>query len=384
MSDFDIQDKLLGVLREAASAVGNFRYYGAGHPHTLERIGTAGRELAALLEKVPSITLFFVADRLVVNDHPLSAIGPSVEKFVDLLKEKGVERLTFQRGVLARELTDFLAQLAEKGGAPICSTPGIRLGKVEFEDAGGAPGEPATPAEPGGPIKPAEGFVVLGDGEFDRIREIYFRAERRKRLDVRDVDVIVRKFIGVLLTHLNPVRLLITVKSAHEYTFTHAVNVGILTIVQARALGFAGRTLHEIGIASMLHDVGKIFIPAEILSKPGELTPAERAVIETHTIKGGRYLLEQEGLPMVAPLAAFEHHIKFDGSGYPFITSDWKPSLISQMIAIADVFDALRSRRSYGEPKTQEEILKIFSENRGVAFHPLLLDSFLALIKPSL
>jgi HD-GYP domain-containing protein (c-di-GMP phosphodiesterase class II) len=87
---------------------------------------------------------------------------------------------------------------------------------------------------------------------------------------------------------------------------------------------------------------------------------------------------------MVAALAAFEHHIKFDGSGYPFITSDWKPSLISRMIAIADVFDALRSQRSYGEPKTQEEILKIFLEDRGVAFHPLLLDSFLALIKPSL
>jgi HD-GYP domain-containing protein (c-di-GMP phosphodiesterase class II) len=112
------------------------------------------------------------------------------------------------------------------------------------------------------------------------------------------------------------------------------------------------------------------------------LTKVERTVIETHTIKGGRYLLDQEGIPIVAALAAFEHHLKFDGSGYPFVKSDWKPSLVSQMIAIADVFDALRSKRSYGEPRTPAEILSIFSGDRGIAFHPLLLDNFLALIKP--
>ncbi len=380
MSEFDIQDKLLGVLREMVSAVGNFRYYGAGHPYTLEHIGTAGRELADLLEKVPSITLFLVAGRFVINDRPLSAGSPSVEKFATLLKDKGVERLTFHRGVAARELTDFLVQLAEKGGAPIRSSPGIRLGKVEFRDAGASDAS-AAPVAAGGLIEPAGEPAVLGDTELDQVRELYLLAERRKRLDIRDIDGIVRKFISVLLTDFDPVRLLASVKGAHEYTFTHAVNVGILTIVQAKSLGFSGRTLHEIGIASMLHDVGKIFIPEEILSKPGKLTTAERTVIETHTIKGGRYLLEQEGIPMVSALAAFEHHIKFDGSGYPFVKSDWKPSLVSQMISIADVFDALRSRRSYSEPKTQEEILEIFSRDRGVAFHPLLVDNFLALIK---
>jgi HD-GYP domain-containing protein (c-di-GMP phosphodiesterase class II) len=381
MTEFDVPAALLAVLREAATAVGNFRYYGPRHPYTLEHVGIAGRHLADLLENVPSLTLFIVADRLVVDDRPLPAGGLSVEKFTALLKDKGVERLTFHRGLGVQELADFLAQLAEKGGAPIRSTPCIRLGRVEFREAGES-GAAAGPAGLGGLNLPVEGSLVLGETELDRIRELYHQAERGKPLDIRAVDGIVRRFIGVLLTDFDPVRLLASVKGAHEYTFTHAVNVGILTIVQAKSLGFGGQVLHEIGIASMLHDVGKIFVPEEILNKPGGLTPAERTVIETHTIKGGRFLLQQEGIPMIAALAAFEHHLKFDGSGYPFVYPDWKPSLVSQMIAIADVFDALRSRRSYSEPKTQEEIMKIFSEDRGVAFHPLLVDNFLALVKP--
>jgi HD-GYP domain-containing protein (c-di-GMP phosphodiesterase class II) len=204
--------------------------------------------------------------------------------------------------------------------------------------------------------------------------------ERRKRIDVRGVDDMVRRFITGFLSHISPISLLASVKLAHEYTFTHAVNVGILTIIQARSLGFFGRALHEIGVASMLHDVGKIFVPDEILSKPGRLTAEERAVVETHPVKGARYLMTLDGIPKLAVLAAIEHHRRFDGSGYPAINPQWKPNIVGQMIAIADVFDALRSRRAYSEPKPMEVILDILKKDSGVAFNPHLVNSFLQLI----
>ena len=90
-----------------------------------------------------------------------------------------------------------------------------------------------------------------------------------------------------------------------------------LRLIQAEKLGFSGRHLYDIGMASLLHDVGKTFIPDEILRKPGALTPIERSIVETHPIKGGRYLMEVVGIPKIAVLAALEHHLRFDGKGYP-------------------------------------------------------------------
>jgi HD-GYP domain-containing protein (c-di-GMP phosphodiesterase class II) len=379
MSETETTGKLLRVLRQMTSAVSNARYFGFGHPVVREYIRAAYHDLAELVRLTPTITLFFVGNQLVVDDRPLSSLGAFVDKFLVLLKDKGIERLTFQQGVTEAELTGFLAQLADKGGSPARSTPGIRLGKVTLlTPAGSAPPDDAVlPAEP---RELPERLASLGDTELDRIRELYFLAERRRRFDVRDIDSVVAKFVNVLLSNFSPVSLLAAVKDSHEYTFTHAVNVGILTIVQAKSYGFSGRVLHEIGIASMLHDVGKIFIPDGILDKPGKLTHEEWAVIETHTIKGGRYLITQAGIPTVAVLAALEHHRRFDGSGYPVVAPDWKPNLISQMIAISDAFDAMRSRRAYGELKPQAEILEIIRKDRGLAFHPGLADNFISLI----
>lgn len=176
------------------------------------------------------------------------------------------------------------------------------------------------------------------------------------------VDTFVRAFeYGV-----SPLQMLANLRSADEYTFTHVVNVCILTMSQAEALGFRGNGLYEIGMALALHDAGKLLIPQEILNKPGALTPQERSIMETHTIQGANYVLGLKNVPKPSVLAALEHHLKFDGSGYPVISKGWQPHIVSQMIAISDVFDALRSRRCYREPAPMERIVEILkSEEEG-------------------
>jgi HD-GYP domain-containing protein (c-di-GMP phosphodiesterase class II) len=129
-----------------------------------------------------------------------------------------------------------------------------------------------------------------------------------------------------------------------------------------------------------MHDAGKLFIPGEILNKPGKLTEKERTIIESHTTKGARYIIGLENIPRIAVLGALEHHIKYDGTGYPLIRKNWNPNLVSQMIAVADVFDALRSRRSYSEPKSTEQIISILTKEKGTAFNPFLVDHFIKLL----
>ena len=149
----------------------------------------------------------------------------------------------------------------------------------------------------------------------------------------------------------------------------------------AESLGFRGENLHQMGVASLLHDVGKLFIPEEILNKPGKLSQDERAIIETHTVKGARYLLGLEGIPKLAVISALEHHLKYDGSGYPSIKGGWTPNIASQIICVADVFDAMRSKRSYQEAMPLTKIEEILRNGSGKAFNPQLVDHFLKLIK---
>jgi HD-GYP domain-containing protein (c-di-GMP phosphodiesterase class II) len=150
---------------------------------------------------------------------------------------------------------------------------------------------------------------------------------------------------------------------------------------QAENLGFTGEQLHAIGIAALLHDIGKIFVPDEILNKQGVLNTEERRIIETHPVKGARYLMGIDGIPKLAILAALEHHQKFDGSGYPSMKGGWTPNITSQLITIADVFDAMRSRRSYQNAFPQEKIEAVLIKGSDTSFNPVLVDRFLKMIK---
>jgi HD-GYP domain-containing protein (c-di-GMP phosphodiesterase class II) len=288
--------------------------------------------------------------------------------------------LTFVAGLPREELQGFIQDLAASDAASIKTTPSIKLGKVELrvkqagESYGWVGGDDTSTEMP-------EELAALTADELDELKDIYLRIKKHRQIDVKGVDEVVKRFIKGFRDEANPLRLLASLKSSHEYTFTHVVNVGILTMAQAESLGFTGEHLHSIGVASFLHDIGKLFVPEDIMNKKGKLSEEERTIIETHTPKGARYLMGTEGIPKLAVLASLEHHLKFDGSGYPSIKGGWTPNIASQMISVADVFDAMRSRRSYQEPQPMSKIESILKGGAGKAFNPTLIDNFFKLIR---
>ena len=110
---------------------------------------------------------------------------------------------------------------------------------------------------------------------------------------------------------------LTTLKNYDNYTFTHMVNVSILTMGQARGLGIDGPLLREFGLAALMHDIGKVRTPLEILNKPDKLTDDEFAIMKRHVVDGAEILRMTPDVPALAPVVAFEHHLRVDGSGYP-------------------------------------------------------------------
>jgi hypothetical protein len=382
MAEPDIHDELARVVAQLTAAVTNTGLYTFTHPQVAQYIEKAFRVLEGLLAVKPDVTIMLVGNDLVAGARPLPADAAYVANFIRYLRRKSVERVTFLSGLPQAELQEFIGSLASPDAASIRSSACIRLGRVELRVRQGGGSDAAGVQDAGDGVDAAvlAELQALTAAELDELKDLYLRVKKHKQIDVRGVDEMVKRFIKGFREEVSPLNLLASIKSAHEYTFTHVVNVGIMTMAQAESLGFTGDHLHQIGVASLLHDVGKLFIPEDILSKPGKLTDEERRIIESHTTKGARYLLGVEGIPKLAVVAALEHHRKFDGSGYPNIKGGWTPNIVSQMICVADVFDAMRSKRSYQEAHSVEKISSVLVGGKGKAFNPALVDHFLKLI----
>jgi response regulator RpfG family c-di-GMP phosphodiesterase len=103
--------------------------------------------------------------------------------------------------------------------------------------------------------------------------------------------------------------------------------------------------------------------------------------METHPLMGLQYLTRQADVPSLALIAAMEHHLKYDGSGYPHISDTWRPNIVSQMVSVADVFDALRSKRPYRGPVPQDKIISILRNESGKALNPELVEHFITMVE---
>lgn len=158
-------------------------------------------------------------------------------------------------------------------------------------------------------------------------------------------------------------------------TANHIVRVSEYCVILAEGLGWKPAEVELLRLSAPMHDVGKLGIPDDILHKPGKLEPEERKVMETHTLIGANIMARAGNEVMRwSRTIALGHHEKWDGSGYPQRIAGESIPLTCQLTAIADVYDALSSRRPYKEPFPEEKVLAIFREDRGRAFRPSLVD----------
>jgi putative nucleotidyltransferase with HDIG domain len=173
---------------------------------------------------------------------------------------------------------------------------------------------------------------------------------------------------------------LTAMRNYDNYTFTHMVNVSILTMGQARALGIEGRLLREFGLSALMHDIGKVRTPKEILNKPDKLTDDEFAIMRRHTVDGAEILRRTPEMPILAPVVAFEHHLRIDGTGYPFGVKRAALNLGTMLCSIGDVYDAMRSQRSYQQAFPTDRILAVLKRNDGTQFDQNLVRRFVQLL----
>lgn len=162
-------------------------------------------------------------------------------------------------------------------------------------------------------------------------------------------------------------------------TGQHIKRVSEYSKIIAQQLGLPASSVENVRIASTMHDVGKLLIPSEILEKPGRLTDEEFAIIKKHTVYGGQLLENVEGRTMVlSRTIALQHHERYDGKGYPEGKVAADISIEGRIVAVADVFDALTSKRSYKEAWSEEDAYHEIIKGRGTQFDPQVVDAFVA------
>ena len=212
-------------------------------------------------------------------------------------------------------------------------------------------------------------------------RTVMLSARDRRPIDLRKAKRAVQGIVDLILDEEFSLFGLTAIKNHDEYTFQHCVNVSILSIALGQRLGLSKKLLGELGVAAILHDLGKATIPPWVLNKPGKLTAEEWKLMTDHPVQGVKMIAKMKGLndlALRAMIVAFEHHLNYDNSGYPQIGHDAKQSLFGRIVAIADCFDAMTAHRAYRRtPFTPYEALhQIVTKNRD-KFDPLLLKAFL-------
>lgn len=368
------------LVRKLAAALRGAQLYAPTHPLVTRSIGALHETLVAAHGTTPSLAVGIVGDDLVVGDIPIPRAAENMGELMRRLQQAGIERIVIDRGVTPDELGRLVLTVARsEGAAPgkaradevaaaLANLPHIRVGRLQVEQK-----------------------VDASVGDMATIRRLYDDAvtmagtlwDSARTEGVPDADAargMVDNLAQAVAQNRTALLALTALKNYDNYTFTHMVNVSILTMGQARGLGVEGPLLREFGLSALMHDIGKVRTPPEVLNKPDKLTDAEFEIMKRHVVDGAEILRRTPEMPTLAPVVAFEHHLRVDGTGYPAVAKREGLNLGTMLCGIADVYDAMRSQRAYQQAFPTDRILAVLQRNDGRQFDQNLVRRFAQLV----
>lgn len=217
----------------------------------------------------------------------------------------------------------------------------------------------------------------------DVTREVMTQARLGRSAGLKRVKRAVQGIVDAILSDPSSLVGLTTLREFDEYTFVHSVNVCILSVALGRRLGLTKPQMLDLGLAALLHDIGKSRVSIDTLNKRGGLTDEERAELQSHTWQGVLAMFALPagtGRPWRAMVSAFEHHLRVDLKGYPSTVRSRPLSLFSKIIAVADGFDAATTTRVYqSNPWTPADVLRGMRDNARLGFDPVIVKAFINL-----
>jgi putative nucleotidyltransferase with HDIG domain len=367
--------RFLGVF---AQALAGMSLYAEGHPARARGIDAAYQELLDLQAEYPRPLFTFLGDEVIFGRLPLREMrdwGWSAR-----LAEGGIQRLEFEDQVSREEFEAFLEEVLARLTLDSVDTAearqfrpsAIKFGVVGVRGGGELGSEDVLPT--------ATIAFSLGE-EVETIRWLHNEVQQRDALPLAEAEAVVRSLSVAMHGDQQMMLPLLQLKQFDQYTTTHSLNVSVLSMALAEFLGMGATDVRAFGVAGLLHDLGKVRIPIEVLTKAGTLTPDERVLMNRHPVEGARIILESDEDLDLASVVAYEHHIMLNGLGYPQVRYRRPCHEASNLVHVCDVYDALRTRRPYREAWPVERVLPYIEGRAGLEFDPDYVRAFISMMR---
>jgi len=355
-----------------AGAIKGLRLYAVDHPATGKQVQTLHDGLLNLLQNKQKIKMGLLEGTLFVEDHLFVQEFQAAAEIARVLNDNQILGIEFYSGLSSVEIQALLGALysgEEKGEA---FSEVLQQKGVERIRAIASPDEDE---ETGPPRKVYRKALKVVDQIFNDVRmgEIPSSTEALN---------VVKSMAKLTLTEPHALFALSMLKDYDNYTFTHSVNVSVLSLAVGRACDLSEERLRVLGLGGLLHDLGKLKIDVGIITKPGRLTESEFDEIKLHPGFGAEIIKEMEGVTQEVMDIVLCHHTRFDRTGYPDIDGSRQLSDLVDMTAIADSYDAMTTLRSYQRPFTPRGAINRLKEVAGTFLNPNYVTMFIDSLGP--
>jgi putative nucleotidyltransferase with HDIG domain len=362
-------------------AVSTMALYNEGHPARERAVDRSYRCLQDLQQNDPIPRFSFLGEETIYHDTALRELGDW--EWGTRLAQAGVQRIELESSVTREQYEEFLEEMMARITLAFIDTAearpnrptGIRIGAL------GIRGETRELQESIDTPTPIATISYSLHEEIDSIKSMHFDVMQRGKLPLAEAEAVVRSLSMAMHGDQQMILPLLQLREFDEYTTTHSLNVSVLVMALAESIGLAQQDIRTFGVAGLLHDLGKVHIPQDILNKPGKLTDQERQVMQAHPVEGAKMIIESGRRLDLAAAVAHEHHIMINGHGYP--TPHYRRSChkASNLVHVCDVYDALRTKRPYRDAWEAERVMTYIEERSGTEFEPTAATAFIALMR---
>jgi putative nucleotidyltransferase with HDIG domain len=366
----------LPVLKGFASLRRLAGTYPAGHPMLTQKLKELDELVHQHLQLDPTLRIDIIRGDVFLDGVSFGRDDPASAQVVRELADLGIDSIHIHEGVERDELlamAEFLWQFKDSHLEPVEAQLArrnirrISLGKIVPLDTRWSSRQ--WPDAPTGSLDPAyaESLVLA--------QETFENAAAGKQLDLVTVRDLVQLLIHKVARSNAALGQILAVKMYENLTYCHSVNVAMLSLLLGKQLGLDELNMAALVEAALLHDIGKTRIPLDIVKKPGALDRRERKLIEAHTTFGAEILIQIDGLRPLSPVVALEHHRGVTGTGYPDL-GNAVPHLMSQIVSVADIYEALTGARSYQDPTPPEHASLVLARLAGQKLNAHLVKAF--------
>jgi putative nucleotidyltransferase with HDIG domain len=358
--------------------------YPPEHPEAKKRVGNIYQRLTAFLKQRPQITILVVNGEIVIENVPLPELGKTLAQFIQRMEDMKFQRIILKKDLSLDEFISFLQLLIQLMKKPENAIESMaeNQGKFHHIIAGALPTEAGPQIsydELSGALQAARQSVSSFSGQ---IRDIFEDVEGP--MSSQQVSLAKETTQSIYSMNMKgeiPLKTLIYRRSTDSDPYVHAINVCAFSMALAREIGLKDSIIEEVGLGALLHDIGLHVSASGQEDLNTTTSSAGQANWYGHPQRGAEVLLATEGMPDLVPLVAYEHHIHYDGGGYPKDIRHRDLTLASMITCITNSYDNLRRDLPNQHALTLTEAIDWMDRRFGTQFHPILFKKFRAMVK---